>query len=105
MGEEIGSRRRFPSFADYSGKPARKMRDGRVQQFKDILENGADMLDPLDPATFRLCQPYAEPWTADADLWIGVNRTRFDLRRTRLLEAFCSRRAQEPQLNALGSKG
>ncbi len=90
MGEEIGSRRRFPWFADYSGKPAKKMREGRQKQFKDLPGAGSDMLDPFDPATFQLCWPYATPLPPDAELWLEVTRTVLALRREVLLPLFRS---------------
>lgn len=105
MGEEIGSRRRFPWFADYSGKLAEKMRDGRVQQFKELPKKGADMLDPFDPATFRSCWPYAEPWPDDAELWLEVTRTLLDLRKTKLLPVFRSGQTKAAEICANGYRG
>lgn len=105
MGEEIGSRRPFPWFADYGGKIARKMREGRMKQFQDLPGKGADMLDPFDPATRNLARPYGRPEPRDAALWLAVTRTVLDLRRTQLLPLFRSGRSQEFQIDMLGDSG
>lgn len=105
MGEEIGSRRPFPWFADYGGKTARKMREGRVKQFEDLPGKGADMIDPYDPDSLRLAWPYAQPEPRDAALWLAVTRTVLELRRTRLLPLFRSGRSRESQVEPLGRTG
>ena len=105
MGEEIGSRRPFPWFADYTGKIATKMRDGRVKQFEDLPGKGQDMIDPFDPATRGLAWPYATPEPVDAALWLEVTRTVLDLRREQLLPLFRSGRHREFQITPLGKRG
>lgn len=102
MGEEIGSRQPFPWFADYGGKIAGKMQAGRARQFKDLPGKGADMLDPFDPATMRLCRPYGEREPADAALWLQVTADVLALRRERLLPLFRSGRAREAEVTATG---
>lgn len=104
MGEEIGSRRRFPWFADYAGRPARKIRDSRMRQFRDLPGSGADMVDPFDPKTIQLCWPYAPPWPVDAGLWQGATRDVLDLRRRVLLPLFRSGRGAPPEVVATGSR-
>lgn len=105
MGEEIGSRRPFPWFADYSGKIAKKMREGRMKQFEDLPGRGQDMIDPFDPATLRMAWPYARPEPGDADLWLSVTRSVLDLRREVLLPLFRSGRSAEFEIRPLGAKG
>lgn len=100
MGEEIGSRQPFPWFADYDGESARKMRKGRLEQFKDLPSKGADMLDPFDPNTFRLCHPYGAREPEDAELWLNVTRRVLGLRRDRLLPLFRSGRAHDADVHA-----
>lgn len=100
MGEEIGSRRPFPWFADYSGQTARKMRAGRVAQFKDLPGAASEMLDPFDPATAQMAWPYRVPQPVDADLWLEVTRTVLDLRREVLLPLFRSGRQGRPEVVA-----
>lgn len=105
MGEEIGSRRPFPWFADYAGKVARKMREGRVKQFADLPGRGEDMIDPFDPATLRMCWPYALPWPGDADLWQSVTRSVLTLRREVLIPLFRSGRNGEADILARPNGG
>ncbi len=105
MGEEIGSRRPFPWFADYDGKIAKQMREGRSKQFEDLPERGADMFDPFDPAVMRLAWPYAQPQPRDADLWLEVTRSFLNLRRQRLLPLFRSGRSREFGVDRLGDRG
>lgn len=105
MGEEIGSRRPFPWFADYGGKAARKMREGRVKQFEDLPGKGKDMIDPFDPATLQLAFPYAGPEPRDAELWLRVTREVLALRRDRLVPMFRSGRSQEFEISRLGDRG
>jgi maltooligosyltrehalose trehalohydrolase len=105
MGEEIGSRRPFPWFADYDGKIAKKMRDGRVKQFEDLPGKGEDMIDPFNPTTMRIAWPYADPQPRDAGLWLEVTQTLLDLRRERLLPLFRSGRSREFAIERLGNRG
>jgi maltooligosyltrehalose trehalohydrolase len=94
MGEEVGSRQPFPWFADYSGEVARKMRKGRMEQFKDLPRRGVDMLDPFDPATITLCHPYGDHAPKDAETWLQMTREVLTLRRNRLLPMFRSGRSR-----------
>lgn len=105
MGEEIGSRQPFPWFADYGGKTARKMREGRVKQFQDLPGKGADMIDPFDRTTLRQSWPYARPEPRDAALWLAVTRTVLELRQTKLLPLFRSGRRSQFQIDPLGDRG
>lgn len=105
MGEEIGSTRRFPWFSDYSGKTAKKMREGRVKQFEDLPGKGEEMLDPFDPATHRMAWPYAPPEPRDAGLWLAVTKAVLDLRRDQLVPLFRSGRSHEFQISLLGDRG
>lgn len=105
MGEEIGSRRRFPWFADYTGRIAKDMREGRLKQFSDLPGNGADMIDPFDPATLHLCWPYAPPGPVDADLWLEVTRSVLAIRRSELLPLFRSGRSAQADIRGTGSCG
>lgn len=105
MGEEIGSRRPFPWFADYRGKTAKKMREGRVKQFEDLPNKGQDMLDPFAAATHHLAWPYAKPEPRDAELWLQVTASVLTLRRERLLPLFRSGRSREFEISRLGERG
>jgi maltooligosyltrehalose trehalohydrolase len=102
MGEEVGSRQPFPWFADYSGQVARKMRKGRMEQFKDLPQRGVDMLDPFDPATITLCHPYGDHAPKDAETWLQMTREVLTLRRNRLLPMFRSGRSREVEVVATG---
>ncbi|HLQ18042.1 MAG TPA: alpha-amylase family glycosyl hydrolase [Tabrizicola sp.] len=105
MGEEIGSHRPFPWFADYDGTTAKKMRAGRVKQFEDMPGKGRDMQDPFDPRTHQLAWPYAKPEPRDADLWLKVTADVLKLRREQLLPLFRSGRNREFEITRLGDRG
>jgi maltooligosyltrehalose trehalohydrolase len=103
MGEEIGSRQPFPWFADYAGEAARKMRAGRVAQFKDLPGGGKDMLDPFDAMTVALCHPYGAREPQDAAHWLQVTRDVLALRRDRLVPLYGSGRVAKAEVTATGA--
>jgi maltooligosyltrehalose trehalohydrolase len=54
MGDEWGTRRRFPYFCDFSGELGDAVRQGRRREFAEAYEkHGADVPDPLSAETVR----------------------------------------------------
>jgi maltooligosyltrehalose trehalohydrolase len=54
MGEEWGSKRPFPFFCDFKGGLAEAVRKGRREEYDWAYKAyGAEVPDPLDPATFK----------------------------------------------------
>jgi maltooligosyltrehalose trehalohydrolase len=54
MGEEWGSKRRFPFFCDFKGDLARAVREGRRREYGwAYAKHGDEVPDPLDISTFQ----------------------------------------------------
>lgn len=53
MGEEFGSRTRFPFFCDFSGELGQAVRDGRRREFAAFAGFSRELPDPISEETFR----------------------------------------------------
>lgn len=103
MGEECGSEAPFPWLADFPEPQASEMRQGRVRQHEDIPDFAAEMVDPMDPAIWASCDPYAR-LPLEAPSWRAETARLLALRRETLMPLWRSGPAGPAETRVIGAK-
>lgn len=82
MGDEVGSKTPFHYFIDHEPALAEAVRSGRRIEFSHASDEGVEILDPNDPATFDASHPEPGP---DADAFRELYTTLIRVRREALV--------------------
>ena len=101
MGEEVGSEVPFPWFADDTGELAHKMCAARQEEFADVPDFAARMVDPMHPETWHASHPYGL-LPLEAPSWAAETERLLTLRREVLLKIYRSGPVAETTTEPLG---
>ena len=86
MGEEVGETTPFHYFCDVSEDLARKITQGREEQFGRMFGR-TDFPDANDPATMEASRPFTDGGSARARHWRELTRRLLALRHERIVPA------------------